>query len=155
MKLKKYEQAETWQRKYLAAIKQEHGPNSIPYGQQLYVLTLVLLAQNRWHEAETVILELKNLTEKTDTDSWSYFNIHSLLGAAMMGQKRYAEAEPLLIKGYEGLKQREKTIPPRSSTRLPEALDRLIQLYTETNKPDEVKKWQAERDRISKTPEKN
>ncbi|MBL8820942.1 MAG: serine/threonine protein kinase, partial [Planctomycetia bacterium] len=39
LKLKKYEQAETWQRKYLAAIKQEHGPNSIPYGQQLYVLT--------------------------------------------------------------------------------------------------------------------
>ena len=30
-------------------------------------------------------------------------------------------------------------------TRLPKALDRLIELYTATNKPDEVKKWQAER----------
>ncbi|MBL8821970.1 MAG: hypothetical protein JNJ77_05225, partial [Planctomycetia bacterium] len=51
---------------------------------------------------------------------------------------------------YEGLKQREKTIPPRSSTRLPEALDRLIQLYTETNKPEEVKKWQAEKEKLPK-----
>ena len=50
-----------------------------------------------------------------------------------------------MLKGYEGMKQREKTIPPQASTRLPEALDRLIELYTATNKPDEVKKWQAER----------
>jgi serine/threonine-protein kinase len=29
--------------------------------------------------------------------------------------------------------------------RLPEALDPLIELYTATNQPDEVKKWRAER----------
>ena len=34
---------------------------------------------------------------------------------------------------------------PQGSTRLPEALDRLIELYTATGKPDEVNKWQAER----------
>ena len=28
---------------------------------------------------------------------------------------------------------------------VPAALDRLIDLYTATNKPDEVKKWKAER----------
>ena len=35
-----------------------------------------------------------------------------------------------------------------------EALDWLIQLYTETNKPEEVKKWQAEREKYPKSPEK-
>ncbi len=50
-----------------------------------------------------------------------------------------------MLAGYEGMKQREKTIPPQGRARLPEALDRLIELYTATNKPDEVKKWQAER----------
>ena len=64
-----------------------------------------------------------------------------------MGQKKYAEAEPLLLKGYEGMKQREKAIPSEGTTRIPEALDRLIALYTATNKPDEVKKWQAEREK--------
>ena len=43
------------------------------------------------------------------------------------------------------MKAREKTIPPPGRTRLPEALDRLIELYTATNKPDEAKKWQTER----------
>jgi hypothetical protein len=46
-----------------------------------------------------------------------------------------------LLKGYEGMKAREKTIPPRSATRIPEALDRLIELYTAMNKPDEAKKY--------------
>jgi hypothetical protein len=68
-----------------------------------------------------------------------------MLGGALLGQKKYADAEPLLRKGYKGMKQRETTIPPQGSTRLPEALDRLIELSTATNQPEEVKKWQAER----------
>ena len=40
------------------------------------------------------------------------------------------------------MKQREKTIPAAGKTRIPEALDRLIELYTATNKPDEAKKYQ-------------
>jgi hypothetical protein len=31
------------------------------------------------------------------------------------------------------------------SADIPQALDRLIELYTATDKPDEAKKWQAER----------
>ena len=42
------------------------------------------------------------------------------------------------------MKQREKSIPP-GSTRIAEALDRLIEFYMATNKPDDVKKWRAER----------
>jgi eukaryotic-like serine/threonine-protein kinase len=50
-----------------------------------------------------------------------------------------------LLKGYEGMKTREKTIPAPSIIRIPEALDRLIELYTALDKPDEAKKWQIER----------
>ncbi len=63
----------------------------------------------------------------------------------MLGQKKSADAEPLLLAGYEGMKQREKTMPPQANTRIPEALDRLIELFTATNKPDDVKKWRAQR----------
>ena len=48
------------------------------------------------------------------------------------------------------MKAREKSIPPQAATRLPEALDRLIELYTATDRPDEAKKWQAERARYDK-----
>ena len=43
------------------------------------------------------------------------------------------------------MKQREKAIRAQYATALPEALDRLIELETATHRPDEVKKWQAER----------
>jgi hypothetical protein len=39
----------------------------------------------------------------------------SALGAALLGQKNYTAAEPLLLKGYEGIKQREKSIRRHSA----------------------------------------
>ena len=82
---------------------------------------------------------------ETTARRWNTFNTQSVLGEALLGQKKYAHAEPLLLKGYEGLKQREKTIPSQGNTRIPEALGRLIELYTATNKPDDVKRWQTVR----------
>jgi hypothetical protein len=48
------------------------------------------------------------------------------------------------------MKEREKTIPPPGKPRLSEALDRLIEFYTATNKPDEVRKWRAEQAKYPK-----
>ena len=59
--------------------------------------------------------------------------------------------QSLLLAGYKGMKQRETAIPEQGKIRLPEALDRLIELYTATDKPDEVQKWQAERARYPET----
>jgi hypothetical protein len=78
-------------------------------------------------------------------DEWYTFNTRSMLGDALLGLKKYAEAEPLLVKGYEGMKEREKAIPPQAQGRLSAGADRLIELYTATDKPEEVKKWRAER----------
>jgi eukaryotic-like serine/threonine-protein kinase len=63
-----------------------------------------------------------------------------MFGGALLGQKKYAEAEPRVVKGYENMKKREEKIPKTGGVemRLPEALDRLIELYTATGKPDEV-----------------
>jgi hypothetical protein len=79
--------------------------------------------------------------------SWNTFNTQSLLGGALLGQQKYAEAEPLLLMGYEGMKVREAMIPRSDGgdLRIPEAIDRLIELYTAMNKPEEAKRWQTER----------
>ncbi len=106
---------------------------------------LILLQQKRWTEAEPHLRECLAIREKAQPDVWSTFNTKSLLGVALLGQKKYADAEPLLLAGYEGMKQREKTIPEQAKILLTEAVARLIELYTAANKPDEVKKWQAER----------
>jgi len=104
---------------------------------------LLLLA--RPADAEPILREALTIHARELPDAWTTFNSQSLLGGALLGQKKYADAEPLLLKCYEGMKQREKAIPSQGATRIPEALDRLIELYTATNKPDEATKWQAER----------
>ena len=109
------------------------------------LLATNLLKQAKYADAEPLLVKALATRDKVAPDDWTTFNTRSLLGAAILGRKKYAEAEPLLLAGYEGMKQREKSIPPQGSTRIPESLDRLIELYTATNKPDEVKKWRAER----------
>jgi serine/threonine protein kinase len=139
------DKAEVWRRQWLAVVKQEAGADSPAYAGELAALGLNLLQQKKMADAEPILRECLAIREKKERDDWRMFNTQSLLGGALLSQKNYAEAEPLLLKGYEGMKVREKTIPRQASTRIPEAVGRLIDLYTATNKPDEVKKWQAER----------
>ncbi len=111
----------------------------------LVQLGMIFLQQKKWTEAEPLLRECLTIREQKEPDDWRTFNTKSILGGALLGQKKYAEAEPPLLAGYEGMKLRESTVPEQGKVRLPEALDRLIELSTATNKPDEVKKWQAER----------
>jgi eukaryotic-like serine/threonine-protein kinase len=125
--------------------KQKAGADSAPYAIELMFLGKNLSQQQKWSEAESLVRTALAIREKGQPDAWATFNTRSMLGGVVLGQKKYAEAEPLLLKGYEGMKQREKTIPSAGAARIPEALDRLIELYTATNKPQEAKKWRAER----------
>ncbi|MBX9585589.1 MAG: tetratricopeptide repeat protein, partial [Gemmataceae bacterium] len=97
--------------------------------------------------AEPVLRECLDLREKLAPAAWNTANARSLLGDALLRQGKPAEAEPLLVAGYEGLLADRKNIPPvpQAQVNLPEAADRLVELYVALNKPDEVKKWRAER----------
>lgn len=97
-----------------------------------------LQTQKKWTAAEPLLRESLAIREKTQPDVCSTFNTKSLLGGALPGQKKYADAEPLLLAGYEGMKQREKAIPEQGKIRLPEAVERLMQLYETTGKKDEA-----------------
>jgi serine/threonine protein kinase len=141
------DKAEGWRRQWLPVIKRRAGADSPAYAGELAGLGLNLLQQEKWADAEPILREGLALREKTQPDAWTTFQTQSLLGGALLGQKKYADAEPRLLAGYEGMKAREETIPPQAGTRIPEALDRLIGLYTATDKPEEVTKWRAERAR--------
>ncbi len=95
--------------------------------------------------AESLLREALSIRESSQPDHWTTFNTRSVLGEALMMQKKYGDAEPLLVGGYEGLRACEAEIPAGAKKRLTEAVDRLIRLYSETNKPDEVDRYRAER----------
>jgi eukaryotic-like serine/threonine-protein kinase len=144
-------QAESWRRKWLVEVKQRAGADSVTYSVELAALGWNLLQQKKWADAEPLLRVCLAIRQKRQPDAWATFNTQSQLGGALLGEKKHADAEPPLLGGYEGMKQRQKSIPGRSQVRLAEALDRLIEFYTATNKPDEAKKWQAERAKYPKT----
>src|SRR5262249_9092938 len=71
-------------------------------------------------------------------------NAMSLLAARLLLQKTSAAAEPLLVAGYDGLKADEQSIPPQCKANIPNAIQRLIDLYDATDKPNEAAKWRRE-----------
>jgi eukaryotic-like serine/threonine-protein kinase len=116
-----------------------------------------LLKQKKWTEAEALLRECLAVRGKQKPDEWLTFNTKSMLGGALLGQKKYAEAEPLLLSGYEGMKKQENKIPLAGKNRLNEAVERLVQFYEATSKPDEAAKWRTElraREDAEKNPEK-
>jgi uncharacterized protein HemY len=126
-------------------LKQKSGGESPDYAGALATVGQNLLLRKKWAEAEPILRECLAIRATKEPEAWTTFNTHSMLGRVLTGQKKYAEAEPLLLKGYEGMKAREKAIPKERGTHLPEALDRLVELYTATDKPDEEAKWRAKR----------
>jgi len=137
-------------------------PDSPQLAGKLLLLGTPLLTIKAYAAAEPILRESLAIRAKQEPDAWTTFNTRSLLGGALLGQARneskggdkealaraaglYKEAEALLLGGYQGMKKRAKAVPPQGRPRLPEAVDRLVELYTATSRPDELKKWQAER----------
>jgi hypothetical protein len=68
------------------------------------------------------------IRERKTPEDWTTFDTRSVLGGSLIGQKKYADAEPLLLAGYEEMMQREAKLPPQGKIRLTGALERLGQL---------------------------
>jgi lipopolysaccharide biosynthesis regulator YciM/tRNA A-37 threonylcarbamoyl transferase component Bud32 len=138
----------------VAAYRKQLASDDPHLAAALALLGRDLLAAQQPGEAESVLRECLTIRAKKEADLWTTFDTQSLLGAALLAQKSYAEAEPLLLKGYDGLKQRHAKIAPRDKVRLSEALERLVQLYEALAKKDDAAKWRKELDKVQSVPPK-
>jgi serine/threonine protein kinase len=140
---KQLEEAEEWRRKWLAVVKERAGADSLLYADKLVALSSNLLHQKKLSEAEAALRESLAICEKKEPQTWRTFDTRSRIGEALLGQKKYADAEPLLLSGYEGLRQRASTIPPAEASALTGALERIVLLYEAWGKPDMANEWRA------------
>jgi serine/threonine protein kinase/lipopolysaccharide biosynthesis regulator YciM len=146
--VKQFDKAELLHRERLPLVKQAWGAESPAYAGALAMLGANLLCQKKWTDADPLLRECLAIRQKTQPDLWMTFDTQALLGGALLGQMKYADAEPLLRNGYEGMKQREKLIPEQRKSHIPEAIERLIQLYEATDKQTEAVKWRKELEAI-------
>jgi hypothetical protein len=59
-----------------------------------------------------------------------------------MGKRKYDEAGPLLVAGYQGLNERESSIRDRTKV-LTECLQYLVQFYDVTSQPEKAAEWRT------------
>jgi serine/threonine protein kinase len=114
------------------------------YASALAARGAVLLSEKKPSEAELKLRAALSIRQKIQPDDWTTFEAKSLLGEALLEQKKYIDAEPLLLSGYQGLKEREAKIPSPEKVHLKEALKRLVRLYETWDKPDKAAQWRKE-----------
>jgi tetratricopeptide (TPR) repeat protein len=137
-------EADEWQRKWLTAAKEIYGVDSGFYANELDIQGTNLIDRGKCRGAEPILRECLTIRRKSEPEHWQTFQAQSLLGAALMGQQKYAEAEPLLVAGYEGLEGREKEIPQFFARyRISEAAARLVRLYEASGRPEKADAWRS------------
>jgi len=94
--------------------------------------------------AESSVRQCLALREKNIPDDWRTFDAQILLGGCLLDQKKYAEAEPLLLSGYTGLKQCGDAVLADGEPHLQAALARLVQLDEATGRSNQVVGWRSE-----------
>ncbi len=105
------------------------------------------LGAGDWPAAEARLREALAIREAEMPHHWLTAETRSLLGGALLGRKKPAEAGPLLRSGYEAM-ARATAIPLVDRPRLAEALDRLIAAGEAAGSRAEVDAWKAERARL-------
>jgi tetratricopeptide (TPR) repeat protein len=101
--------------------------------------------QGQHAKAEELLRKCLAEREKKEPNSFRLASTQSMLGRVLAQEKKFEEAEPLLLAGYKGLRANAAATPFWGKYYLPDTLEWLTQLYEATNKPDEAKKWQTER----------
>ena len=77
------------------------------------------------------------MRETNCPNAWYTFFTRVRLGATLMGRRNYEEAEPLIISGYEGMRQRKAGIRDRNQV-LTETLRDLVELFEATSRPEQA-----------------
>ena len=137
----RYAMAEALFLKILDARRRLLGPEHPATANVLASLANVRLRKHGYARAEPLLREALGIQEKKNPDSWEQFNSRSMLGHSLAGQEKYAEAEALLLSGYEGLLQRKATIPSYNRVAIEEAGERIVQFYQHWNRPEKAVTW--------------
>jgi tetratricopeptide (TPR) repeat protein len=137
----------------VSTMRKQFPPESPQLADMLAVRGKQLLEISHYADAEPLLREClavrEKLSKKPVTNGagsariprWQVASAKSLLGGALLGRKKYADAEPLLLAGARALKKDEMAIPPTARTNVAEAMSRLIELYQATGKTSEAVKW--------------
>jgi serine/threonine protein kinase/tetratricopeptide (TPR) repeat protein len=104
-------------------------------------LAALYVKTHNYTAAEALLREALNSHDKSGANTWVRYNCQTLLGASLAGQKKYAEAESLLLSGYDGMLLRKTTIPWERRPALNDGAGWLVKLYQGWGRPESAVEW--------------
>ena len=100
---------------------------------------LALLRARDFTRAESFLRLYLELATKKLPDDWLRSSATAALGASLLAQKKYAEAEPLMVSGFEGMQKSGGD--PQYVRR---AAERVVKLYQDWGRADKAVEWRAQ-----------
>jgi eukaryotic-like serine/threonine-protein kinase len=134
----KYALAEAYAGQALAGRRHALGPEHPNTMTSAADLALAYLSLRKYAQSELLARETMETDSKIQPDEWQRFRAESLLGASLAGQKKYVEAETLLLGGYRGMFARKSRIGAPDRYHLQLAHQWLVQLYKDWGKPQKA-----------------
>ena len=137
----KYPAADSLYEQTLEGRRQALGAKHAATADTLSAMGEARLAEGRYAEAEALLRECLQIRTETASEGFRRFLAEALVGASLMEQRKYADAEPLLVSAYDGLKQREARLPAYDRRKVAETGARIAALYVAWGKPEQALQW--------------
>lgn len=137
----KYALAETLNTQALAGRRKSLGQEHPDTMTSACDLALTLESQGKFTSSEALAREAMETEAKARPDGWERYRAESLLGASLSGEKRYAEAEPLLLEGFQGMESRKNRMYADARQYLDRTREWIVGLYEGWGQPAKADKW--------------
>jgi eukaryotic-like serine/threonine-protein kinase len=141
----KYIEAEALFRDVRDARSRALGNNDSATLNTATMLGLVQFQEQRYQDADYTLRTALNGYQTARIETWERFHCQSLLGAALLMEKRFAEAEPLLLSGYDGMFQVRSAMPVEYRPFLADVRGAIIRLYEDWGKAAKASEWRNSR----------
>ena len=136
----KFAQAEPLLTKALELYRHVLGPKDPSTISAKLTLARLGLLQRKYEATELLLREALNDYQQFP-DDWMRYRAQTLLGESLAGQRKYLEAEPLLLSGYQGMIERKRAIPGNYNDSAQHARDLIAKLYQDWGKPEKAAEW--------------
>ena len=117
------------------------GPENYNTLASANALAAVKVQLGRFAETETLLRPVLIAWNKTRPGDWRGLQCQSLMGAALAGERRFDEAEPLLVSSADGLEHRASEVPASDRRLIAEADQRAADAYAAWGRPDKAAAW--------------
>jgi len=149
----KFAQSQSEYAKVLDARRRVQGVEHPDTLSTLMYLGHVKLLEGGYADAVATLREALAGYERARPDDWERYQCESLLGASLAGQKLFADAESLLLSGYNGMLQREPTMSMPDRENVTEAAGRIVTLYQAWGKQEKAAEWRLKPQAAHATPQ--